>query len=426
MHCRWDEPIESIEESVHEPHVKRKQRIAALLQIENDGRKWSTRDGWITKRAQINIKQDEYAKAGKHPRTIVDLRPTAAICGNFLMGDVKNVLQSEPFRWGNNIIEFVKSPSLSYLTGKFWECIDSPSRGISHALYHGDDIIMCIPCADGTLWLEADLKSCDSTAHNLTFRVAEALLPNRYRDVAKGIIHQCKSECKLGHSRKFKALPRGPFEYSGSNATTYLNGVSSSITLIGIMSRIDHTQTCDEVEGQVEQFAYETGWAVDLKRIRVLEQFTFLKCFPTHTEDGTRCVLPALAPSLRALGRCFKDLPGSGKLSERGERFNAGVIQSCKHHGDSYLHRSLRNRFNCKEPLFAKGDHLVIARLNAGHTTTGVQLSSYALRYSIPEYCFEELAHLYEESGHGDSILCRASCAILQYDYSFTCPLCRG
>jgi len=367
------------------------------------------------------MKMLEYAKPGKPGRVIGDYTCPASLLGGWIFEKIKESMVQE-FYVGRIRCRFVKSPNLQVLDQVFHDLINSYEPIL---VFFSDDACFATSI-DGVRYMyNLDISKCDASHGDCVFqRLSQVVEDNTWKAVLDSSIEQCRRWVDV-YSPKDDATGRrkkrmfsyrksaAPFLSSGWTGTTAINNVA----ILSIAENIDTSlpfMTRNNIQDMLIDAASLAGYLITCEHCPTYPHVQFLKHSPVMSEDGSVRAMLNLGVVFRTIGQCDGDLPGSGDLGDRGERFNASVLKGMCHMGDHVLHDALRKRF----------PHNVDARysyftqsISSDNTRPRLLLSDILERYQIDISSIDELTMFISSSVVGDRIHSRATEAFFKKDY---------
>lgn len=326
------------------PHVKRALRLRTIHELEQTG--YRERPTYV-KAVRGKVKTQEWAKFGKLPRIIWDLKVPASLLG-FVAPYIKSVLEI-PYRENGGVVLFVPSVTTQKLATVF---SDLTFREPVVSVIHSDDMCMGVDCVDGRLLLNVDIKSCDASHGPEIFDYfLELIGDGPFGAVCTTLVEQLKSEIILRNpidpSEKFRYVAEQPVLFSGSTLTTIINTIATRVISLRFFFDLQfiplQERSRERVCAQVLESARSCGYLVTCDVAHNAQQLLFLK----HSPSASGVPFLAVGTILRSLTRYDGDVPGSRKLSLRA-RFEAhvrGVMEGHQHAGGHIITDALCERF---------------------------------------------------------------------------------
>lgn len=326
------------------PHVKRQLRLRTLCELELTG--YQGRPTYV-QRVRGKVKTQEWAKTGKLPRIIWDLKVPASLLG-FVVPYLKAALEV-PYETPEGLVRFVPSVTNSILTSVFADLMYL-HRNVS--VVHSDDMCMGINCVDGRLLVNVDIKSCDASHGPMIFQyLQDCAGQGPFGHLVSILIDQLRAGLVLRNphdpKEKFTYQCDDPLLYSGSTLTTVVNTIATMV----ISQRIFHDlyiiprqqRTRVRVCQQITESALSCGYLVTCDVAHNAQQLLFLKHAPST------CGVPFLAIGtvLRSITRYDGDVPGSRRKTPRVrmEAHVRSVLVGHQHAGGHILTDALCDRF---------------------------------------------------------------------------------
>jgi hypothetical protein len=321
------EPLESCsdEATAHhaDPHQKKALRLAAYRDLVDRGWLGDPAHLWMSS-ARWKMKREEWAKAGKKPRMIVDMKTPASLLGFRYMELLKQCQAAEPVSHNGGLIYFCKSPDPVTMRYVFKE-LEKPSTRFFYVLF-SDDACFAVHTPSGVKRFNFDISSCDASHSASLFYALKALFPVWQQPEIQRLIDQCRSPLKIVSTQDknmfVKLRPKRPMLYSGSTITTAINNLANfmiahSVSTLTTFSPANITAAAEKV-----------GYIVTgVDELSCIEDIQFLKHSPVYDEQGELHPLLNLGVLLRASGVCHGDLPGRGPLAIRARKFQASVLR---------------------------------------------------------------------------------------------------
>lgn len=268
----------------------------------------------------------ETAKVGKNARVYVDMTTPQSLLGGWLVDPLKRAQKVVDLGWCAFMF-IAKTDEKSVLEGFQFLC-DNKHRPCM--LYHSDDAVVSLPCSDGQLLFNLDIKSCDRSNLDPIFDLLVQCVPEPFREYFQRMADGCKLDLMVRNPEDlgeyFKVRPRGRFEYSGVNLTTVLNNVASFGIGLAIFIRWRSWHTRERTIADIPRRVKSAGYSVTVQVCEVFQQVQFLKYSPSC--ENHCYPVRNLGCILRALGHCDGDLKGSKRqsLRERAQRHYVSVV----------------------------------------------------------------------------------------------------
>jgi len=293
------------------------------------------------------LKVPEWARWMKFPRIIADYTCPGSLIGGEVVAIAKHCMENW-YSEGTLRMRFVFRPVKTIVAHMFLAVCDT--RYFTF-VYHSDDGIAGIPCTDGHLMVNLDISSCDTSNGVTIFNMLLWLFSLSYwSKLIEVCVQQCCKRLKICNpnapKEKVYFESKDPIEYSGTVLTTMLNNLAMSCIGLSIHfhthgKNLTKAQTLDVIG----KAAAKVGYIVTIEVAERLEDLQFLKMTPYTCDSGEIRVFTNLGVILRPIGSCNGDLPGIGCLRRRAEHWNAQLVESFKHAGNSSVIRALRKRF---------------------------------------------------------------------------------
>lgn len=394
--------IEALEHHA-DPHIKRELRIQAMEEMRESGIYVDTEDLWV-KKVWWKLKKNEYAKAGKKPRSIGDLGVSASLLGFRLTNFLKTAQSSEVYEYKGGHIAFCKSPDPFELKRHFENLLHPPGR--FYFLYFSDDSCLSIynPTTSQYDLYNLDISSCDASHGQGIFDLLSRMMPEGdCRHDMDRLIKQCQLPLKIiatgNKNVKVVMQPTRPMLYSGSTITTAINNLAN-ISIAMAIADCNYTgHLVDGVAVEIVGAASTAGYILSgCKPLEYFEDVQFLKNSPVKDIHGEWQPMINFGVFLRAAGTCNGDLPGRGHLRPRAEAFQRGlikctfpytrspfisVLRKATGEGETTVTRELEDHFRHKvvdNPEFPPYD---------------VDVDSFCLRYRLDSSDYADLLHDY-------------------------------
>lgn len=366
------------------------------------------------------MKPDEFAKAKKFGRIIVDLGVAASLQGGMYAAYAKHMLGRE----------IVHNSSLYVFLA---EATDELITYYLLMMYHGnhdyrviflvfsDDACYAIKRPEGQLLGNLDISSCDAshTPTMLNFCLEALRFPV---DVANAMRKQMMTPMKINNRSPKGQKPESAMITptcmhlpSGITITTVVNCVA----ILCIWWRTIHSDI--DSEQDVIDAAAAVGYKVTLGAVHIPEDYQFLKRSLARTTNGEYFVTLNLGVILRASGVCRGDLPGRGCIYTRAMKFQRALMKGLLH------------GIECPDlnRLIPEADDIIISEkhFSFNHTfsrpTCDRSYSLYDLtrRYALTDHEVEELRYGVLSSSFGDITHSLAVEKILRIDYGLELPV---
>lgn len=307
-----------------DPHTKRDLRVQAYDDLFTGGIK---RTNFTTKVLLYDVtykmKKGEWAKFGKEPRMIGDLKVPASLQGFRTTWYLKHA-QERDIVLDNGVIHFCSKPSQAQLTHVFDNML-APSRKYFFACF-SDDSVLAVRCKDGSIKrYDVDISSCDASHGPDLFAAYCNLADGLMNEDLNLLIDQLRAPVRIKDlaSKNFVKVVNAwgdPTLYSGSTTTTSVNNFASQLIAYSIMS------SNAETEKEIIAAAGRAGYLITLDKAERFEDVTFLKHSPVLDTTGQWRPLLNIGVLLRLSGTCSGDLPGRGSREERGTAFQKQLL----------------------------------------------------------------------------------------------------
>lgn len=407
-----------------DPHDKKDLRIQAWLELLETGR--VAEKLWL-KQATLKMKKNEWAKHGKNPRMIADLKVPASLQGFILTDMYKKAQSKSPAVESAGTRHFCKSPNEAELQYVFDE-MESPS-GASFFAFFSDDSCISIRRPDGTVFrANLDISKCDASHGPAVFRRFINNCPEgSARDTARNLVAQCKQPLRVydkANSKNYVQLkPISTILLSGSTITTAINNVASDALGYSITLKIRETGKCDKET--IQSAAADVGYYLTVDECEILEDVQFLKHSPVLDTAGAW--RPLLNPGviLRFSGVCQGDLPGNSKhsLEERGKAFQASLITgAAKFASYPLVDNMKRSAAGANRKLKSLTDKVVAKSFQHKITTEVREVRTFYAndvyrRYRLQESEIASLDDVFGNASFGEFYCGSGAAKILELDY---------
>jgi len=409
---------DSLREAAYKLHDKRKARIQAYTDLENKA-VLALYDLFM-KCITGKVKCPENAKTGKYPRMVGDYTCPGSLLGSALMEYIKKCHEGWYRPTTDNLQTcFVKSADRSTLVSCYVELWNCPQFT---GVYHSDDMCVSIPCTDGVLRMNLDIKSCDASNGSRVFDLLVSLCEGTsWLEVAKGLRDQCMHELKIQNPFTkddvlYLSNNGEPIEFSGTTLTTELNNLASQAILMSIyIGSLGKSKA--EALDVIPLSAQSVGYQVSVELVEKLEDFQFLKTSPFLVNGSMDCFLN-LGVVFRCIGSCDGDLPGRGDIEARAEQRNGQIVAGMIHAGDNCVMSALRGRF----PLIG-GDKKPVHWLVDGMTgfeESRVDMDVLCRRYNVGSAEIEYFMTVLGGAKCGDVVRTAFTDAVYAKDYGYS------
>jgi len=417
--------VEEVIAHYADPHEKRKLRIFAYFELIADGRLGLDNDTWlkVSKRGvafcEWMLKLRENAKPGKLPRLVISLGTPASLAGFIPMELLKQAQSGCPIYYRGGVIYFCKSPKREALRRYFRELYALPWRYMF--VYFSDDSVLGYWCDGVPHYHNLDISDCDASHTSATFDALVQSTPGFLHPDVEVLVDQCRAPLRVrstyvgsGPRKVFLARPRQVKSYSGSTITTAINGVGN--TSIGLA-----IGDLDEIRPElITHAAQQAGYVVTGAEPIRFEQLQFLKHSPVLV-DGQYEPLLNVGVLLRLLGSVKMDLPGKGKLEQRGREFTYSLVNSAYPRARFTLVDRLRagHETSVRPEIQSAVDELLRYRVEPSEDERIITFpdDEIAKRYDIPLNCFLAMSHNLGSCGFGEHYRDDATNTILKADY---------
>lgn len=398
-------------------HKKQELRKNAYQSIHDEGMAYL--ENWCT-RAEAKMKPDEFAKAKKFGRMIIDLGVAASLQGGMYSAYAKHMLARELCMNGNLYIflgEATDDKICEYLLLMYYG--DDRYRDIF--LVFSDDACYAIRRNGATFLGNLDIATCD--ASHTPAMLEMCLRALRFPpEVAQALRLQMISPLRV-YSRKQKGQkpqrvvikPLSMYLPSGITITTLVNCIAMLCIFWSVIECEIHS------EDDIIAAAARVGYKLTLDAVHIPEDFQFLKRSLTCDTNGDYHVTLNLGVILRASGVCRGDLPGRGCHMRRALEFQRALMTG------------LLKGIDCSElnKLKPAAKDITISEAHFSFSTLACATSSaktYTLydltrRYGLNAHELSELEHGMLSSGFGQITHSRAIEKILMKDYGLSLPV---
>lgn len=428
----------SIEEFVQELHSKRLLRMNGLREIYIDG-KWYSID-WMYYDVLVKCKKYEVSKFAKYIRIIMDLGVHASIQGAELIKHFKNSINLHEFKrdYGNGRgirFVFIAKPDLEVLTHylkMLWWC----EMDEDLLLVHSDDAMLSYVDGSGKRKVVCcDLKQCDGSQLEPAISAFFSIL--RSPRVVECLVAQLKRDIRIVSTQGLKVVLKAKKLWfpSGHVMTTSANTCSYFAIAIAIAANGGVRDDND-----LRRIGQLVGFLIEIVECMIPQDMQFLKHSLVLCLDGEwRAVLNA-GVWMRASGRCFRELPGSAKVSywDRAAEYQCllmygmiGNIRVKELYG-VYILDEKRAEYFQRGLTKAEGKKLLSFHDRFRELTTEevntrpivhCSVQEYFARYRLTEGELTELVDYVSRMEIGYYVYCSAVSKVLTADYGLTCPL---
>ena len=309
-----------------DPHPKRQLRLQAWKELQEGGVNHRL---WLRNYVLYKFKKDEVAKPAKPGRAIGDLGVSASLQGFVLTNLMKGAEYAAPYREGDRVLEFVKSPNPWVLEEVFKNLI-SPKE--LHFVYFSDDSCLSLRRHGKVHRFNIDISKCDASHHEALFLALIKTFPAHVQDDVRRLVEQCELPIMIrstANNERVVLQPRMPRLYSGSTLTTIVNNFANKCIGKALID-VDWDRVPEDlVEETVRRAAESVGYIVTVEPCDQVEDLQFLKNSPVYDTDGVMRPLLNVGVVLRSSGQCKGDLPGRGDLGVRARAFQRAFLQGC-------------------------------------------------------------------------------------------------
>lgn len=321
------------EDHYDDPHAKRSLREQAWKELFETGD--MSAPLWC-EYVTYKLKKDEWAKPGKEPRMIGDLKVPASLQGFMVTKYLKQAME-EDIHHKDGVLHFCAKPNHDDLQSVFEE-LRQPTKRVYMA-YFSDDSCVAIRTGDEILRYNMDIQSCDASHTAMLFHAFVNLARGPAAENLRVLVNQLRVPMRVydlsrparGPGKRyalFKRKGNEPTLYSGSTITTTINNLAN--ILIG-KSIIDCGARSPE---DIIRAAKAAGYIVTLTKCKILEDLQFLKHSPVRDVHGVYRPLMNLGVLLRTIGTAKGDVPGRAKVPflDRCRAFDRGLLQGLYPH----------------------------------------------------------------------------------------------
>jgi len=411
-------PVKSVEEECVEhhadPHPKQRLRVEAFREMTENGWIGDPDHLWI-RRAVWKMKRLEWAKPGKKPRMIVDLKTPASLLGFRLMEALKRAQSREDLEINGGLVHFCKSPDPFEMQHIFEE-LHNPTKRF-YFVYFSDDACFAVHTPEGIKRYNLDISSCDASHSPALFELLVRLFPSEQRHDVQRLVDQCQAPLKIIATQNPKMQvvikPTRPMLYSGSTITTAINNLAN-ILIAHALSKLTEFSAMS-----IERAAASVGYIVTgTEPLENYHDLQFLKHSPVFDADELIRPMLNLGVLLRSSGVCHGDLPGRGPLRPRAEAFQRGLLQGMYPKTDlPWLQQTPGPVLKLPYMTQLEIDYKLVSRPDYPRFTP--QTSSIMQRYRLDDADLAEL-HQFGAAGFGDCFRGRAFDKILAKDYELS------
>lgn len=412
--------IEEAEEHHGDPHTKKLLRMDAWEELIETGEISS--DIWL-RYVTYKMKKGEYAKPGKEPRMIGDLKVPASLLGFRVTKFLKKAMSNKPLEYCGGVIYFCQSPSHAELKYVFDSLANPPGRFFF--VYFSDDSCISIRMEDGSILRgDVDISSCDGSHGPAMFDALTKLADGPARYTLERLVRQCEAPIRvydLGNPKRYVQLrPHGPRLYSGSTITTTINNLANIMIAVAI-AESDISCAAD-----IQKAANRAGYIVTVEIAEIFEDLSFLKHSPCRDVSGEWQPVLNLGVLLRMSGVAKFDLPGRGDFNSRAKAFQRGLLQG------AYPRTHFPLIDNMKSVVAGSDTRLDVAvatcigdrfKYKVGEQTEELWFTSEDVfrRYRLELWQQTELEQTFGNSSTGTYYSSPAASTILERDYGLRC-----
>lgn len=397
-------------------HKKQQMRIDGHKRIHDEGMAYLA--NWCT-RAEAKMKPDEFAKAKKFGRMIIDLGVAASLQGGMYAAYAKHMLGRE-LVMDKFLYVFLAEATDELITHYLMMMYNGDSRYTDIFLVFSDDACYAIRRNGQTFLGNLDIATCDASHTPAMLEMCLRVLKFP-PDVAQALRLQMISSMRV-YSRVEKGQkpdritirPKGMHLPSGITITTLVN----CIAMLCIFWSVIHSDI--NTEDDIIAAAQRVGYKLTLEPVVSYEDFQFLKRSLARDVEGNYFVTLNLGVILRASGVCRGDLPGRGCHMRRAAEFQRALMTGLLH-GISCP--ELERLKPAARDITISPLHFSYA-VQAFRTTSTRSYSLYDLtrRYRLSDHELSELELGVLSSGFGQITHSRAVEKILMKDYGLKLP----
>jgi len=303
-------------------HKKQQMRIDGHKTIHEEGMAYLA--NWCT-RAEAKMKPDEFAKAKKFGRMIIDLGVAASLQGGMYAAYAKHMLGRELVQ-GRSLYIFLAEATDELITHYLLMMYYGDCRYSDIFLVFSDDACYAIRRGDSTFLGNLDIATCDASHTPAMLEMCLRVLKFP-PDVAQALRLQMMSHMRV-YARKDKGQkpsrvmikPRSMHLPSGITITTLVNCVAMLCIFWSVIN--SDIKSEDDIIGA----AARVGYKLTLEAVSIPEDYQFLKRSLSRDIAGDYHVTLNLGVIFRASGVCRGDLPGRGCHMKRASEFQRALM----------------------------------------------------------------------------------------------------
>lgn len=416
-----DDHFEAFVKYVRASHPKVKLREAALREIFDNCIYFKKQ--WVDS-VTMKLKLNDYNKAHKKPRVIIDLGVVASLQSGYLVNHLKEVM-SEPYITDDIFMEFIKTPDIDKMTEAFKHLM-SPSKRLV-VYYFSDDNCYSVQCEDGVMMGNGDIACCDGSVGDPVFDLVSGF-PIRCSDTRslyQSMVDQCALPLSIFHPRnksvKMKLRAHKRHLYSGSTGTTVCDNVATCCIFTSLSSILTaHVRRAD-VPRLLSEAAEKVGFLVTTDICENPRQLQFLKHSPVLNTLGVWTCVENLGVILRMMGQksgtfVYHKLG----LAATVYKFNRGLVSGLKHAGNHVVTTTLRRLYLVTEdtPVSQTNTSYLLSHVT-GSPVGYIADEEIFARYLAPSHEVTTFLDLLDQVGDGTSIRCRMIDRIMKVDYGY-------
>lgn len=412
------------EEHHSDPHAKKLLREQAWNELIETGE--VSGDTWL-RYVTYKMKKDEWAKPGKEPRMIGDLKVPASLLGFRVTKYLKMAMNQKPFEYCGGTIYFCATPSHEELKYVFESLLNPPGRFFF--VYFSDDSCLSMRMPDGSVMRgDVDISSCDGSHGPSVFEALVRLADGSAREALRCLVKQCEAPIRIydledSGKRYVQLRPHGPRLYSGSTLTTAINNLANIMIAVSI-AEADIRSPSDVLDA-----ANKAGYIVTYKTTAIFEEVTFLKHSPVRDVHGEWQPVLNIGVLLRMSGVCKFDLPGRGDITARAKAFQRALLQGAYPRTSFTLVDNMKRAVSGSDPRCDAAAAKTVAKMLAykvDHTRHSLETHSFRSedlyrRYKLLPHEWMELEAVFGQATTGTYYASPAATKILDLDYGLEC-----
>jgi len=416
--------VSEAEEHHADPHAKKLLREQAWQELIETGE--VTGDLWL-RYVTYKMKKDEWAKPGKEPRMIGDLKVPASLLGFRVTKLLKKAMNQKPFEYRGGTIYFCATPSHKELKYVFESLLNPPGRFFF--VYFSDDACLSMRMPDGSIMRgDVDISSCDGSHGPSVFEALTRLADGPARDALRCLVKQCEAPIRIYDledtgNRYVQLRPHGPRLYSGSTITTAINNLANIMIAVSI-AEADITCRKDVLDA-----ANKAGYIVTYDAAEIFEKVTFLKHSPVRDVNGEWQPVLNIGVLLRMSGVCKFDLPGRGDFTARAEAFQRALLHGAYPRSSFTLIENMKSAVSGEDTRCDAAANKAVAQLLAykvDHTddtqeTHYFRSEDLYRRYELLPHEWIELEEIFGRAPTGTFYSSPVAETVLKTDYGLRC-----